>query len=300
MAQLLEKAYAKINLSLHITGQRADGYHTLDSLCVFAEAHDSISLSPGENTIEISGEFSSNLVADETNLVMRALSLFQQEQGETQQYNVHLQKRLPIASGIGGGSADAAAMLRLLNKKSRRPLSLDALNRLALRLGADVPMCIASEPCVVKGIGEVIRPVELFPKCWIVLINPLISISTPEVFKNLDHKSNPPMPAVNAGFESMDSLIDFLKRTRNDLQAAASYSVPEINIMHEAIASNESCLFSRMSGSGATVFGIFATKSAALSAQSDLRNRFKTYWVSASAVLSQSPTAATTATTSSA
>ncbi|WP_137156592.1 4-(cytidine 5'-diphospho)-2-C-methyl-D-erythritol kinase [Rhizobium sp. FKL33] len=257
-----EFAPAKINLALHVTGQRADGYHLLDSLVVFASAGDRVTFAPAERDgFSLSGRFGSLLSPNDSgNLALRARDALRTRAGEMDReaspVHIHLEKNLPIASGIGGGSADAAAALRGLNRFWGLGLATADLRELGLPLGADVPMCVESRPLVARGVGEDIKLVPDFPGLQILLVNPLVEVATPAIFKRLANKTNPPLslPAEGAG------LVDWvasLSLARNDLQPPAEQLAPEIPEAMALLSSTEP-LFARMSGSGATCFAIYA------------------------------------------
>ena len=245
---ILEAAPAKLNLALHVTGQRADGYHLLDSLVVFAAVGDVVQLDPGPLSLRIEGQFGAGLPLED-NLCLDAARLVGADAAIT------LVKNLPVASGIGGGSADAAAVLRGL---ARMGVALPAHPE---RLGADVPVCLASRPLRMRGVGEVLDAVPEMPDLHLVLVNPGVGISTPQIFKALASKDNPPLPRMPDRFD-LAGLVDYLKTCRNDLQAPAIALCPDVGEVLEALEA-EGALLARMSGSGATCFGIFADASAA-------------------------------------
>lgn len=243
-----EAAPAKLNLALHVTGQRADGYHLLDSLVVFAAAGDAVQLDPGPLSLRIDGQFGAGLSFDD-NLCLDAARMAGANAAIT------LTKNLPVASGIGGGSADAAAVLRGLARMGA------ALPDRPERLGADVPVCLASRPLRMRGVGEVLDPVPDMPDLHLVLVNPGVGISTPQIFKALVQKDNPPLPPLPDRFD-LAGLVDYLKTCRNDLQAPAEALCPAVTDVLAALRA-EGALLARMSGSGATCFGIFADAAAA-------------------------------------
>ena len=245
---ILEAAPAKLNLALHVTGQRADGYHLLDSLVVFAAVGDVVQLDPGPLSLRIEGQFGAGLPLED-NLCLDAARLVGADAAIT------LVKNLPVASGIGGGSADAAAVLRGM---ARMGVALPAHPE---RLGADVPVCLASRPLRMRGVGEVLDAVPEMPDLHLVLVNPGVGISTPQIFKALASKDNPPLPPMPDRFD-LAGLVDYLKTCRNDLQAPAIALCPDVGEVLEALEA-EGALLARMSGSGATCFGIFADASAA-------------------------------------
>ncbi len=269
--QVVEFAPAKINLTLHVTGRRADGYHLLDSLVVFAGVGDTVSLRPSDRlSLDIIGPQAAGLRADDDNLVLRAARLIG---GKAQ---LTLDKRLPVASGIGGGSADAAATLRGMARLTGRALPDAAA---VLGLGADVPVCLAGRPVRMTGVGEGLRPVLPLPACWLVLANPGVSVATPEVFRALASRSNPPMPDDLPTLATIHELAAFLRAQRNDLEAPARQLAPVIGEVIDALAGLPGCRLARMSGSGATCFGLFASEEEASRASAMLRLARPGWWV---------------------
>lgn len=262
MTERREFAPAKVNLALHVTGRRPDGYHLLDSLVVFCDVGDQITLSPGPLSLSISGPFGAGLAADDDNLCLRAARLA----GGTAR--ISLEKHLPVASGIGGGSADAAAVLRGFDARPEHPE----------QLGADVPVCLAGIPCRMEGLGEIITPLHALPALHLVLVNPGQALSTPAVFKALAQRDNPAMPQTLPAFSDSASLIQFLGSTRNDLQAPAITLLPVIQDVLTAIGETGAAL-TRMSGSGATCFGLFSDADAAAQAAAKLAARHPDWWV---------------------
>lgn len=272
--ETIEAAPAKINLALHVTGQRADGYHLLETLVTFTEAGDTIRIRDGDaDSFSISGPFGDLLRAGDggDNLVTRAKDLLRDALASTGQpappVAIHLEKNLPVASGIGGGSADAAATLRGLLRHWRAGIAPDALASMALALGADVPMCLESRSLIARGIGEDIEPLTDLPELAMVLANPLKATSTPEIFRRLQNKTNPPLPA-----SATIGWMDFLAQSRNDLQPPAQALLPEIGEII-GLLSQEGAALVRMSGSGATCFGIFHSLEAARKAETSLRKK---------------------------
>lgn len=261
---------AKVNLTLHVTGQRADGYHLLDSLVCFPNIGDQLRFSPADTmSLEILG--GAELPSDRNNLVMRAADAFL-DTG----HQITLDKALPVSSGIGGGSANAAAVIRYALKSSE-PVDLIAR---AANLGADVPVCIASTPQRFEGIGDVLTPVNIWPDGgYMLLVNPRVPVSTPAMFSALDSKTNPPMPAELPPFATLKALVDFIAKQRNDLQAPAIAAQPVISNVLDAIDTNQGCLITRMSGSGATCFGIFQDQADVLKAAAQIGSNHPDWWV---------------------
>lgn len=270
--ETIEAAPAKINLALHVTGQRADGYHLLETLVTFTEAGDVICIrDAAADSFSISGPFGDLLSDGGDNLVTRARDMLRDALTLTGQpsrhVGIHLEKNLPLASGIGGGSADAAATLRGLLRHWGAKIAPENLASLALELGADVPMCLASRPLIARGIGEDIEVLTDLPELAMVLANPLKAVSTPEIFRRLQNKVNPHLPA-----HSTMGWMDFLAQSRNDLQPPAQSLLPEIGEM-TGLLSEEGAALVRMSGSGATCFGIFHSFDAAQNAETSLRKK---------------------------
>ena len=283
-----EPAPAKVNLALHVVGRREDGFHLLHTLCVFTELADLVSAAPARNDrLHVSGPFGADLPTGRSNLVVRALEKFRARFPDhlPDGIEIHLEKHLPIAAGLGGGSADAAALLRVLARMCEKPVADSEIFALAATLGADVPMCLLSQPCEVTGIGENITPLPAFPHMHLVLVNPLEQIATPDVFRRLEHKHNAPMPDLPEPLDRAALLSLWLADTRNDLEPPAIELVPAIATIVDAIATTSGCVTARMSGSGATCFGLYGSAAAAHQAAHDLREKFSGYWVAATPLL---------------
>jgi 4-diphosphocytidyl-2-C-methyl-D-erythritol kinase len=257
-----EYAPAKINLHLHVVGRRADGYHLLDSLVVFAGIGDRLTVSPSDQlTLSVTGPFAAGLAAEADNLVLRAARALADRAGVQATGALVLEKNLPVASGIGGGSADAAAALRLLCRFWR--LDPDLPGQLATGLGADVPVCVTGAPALMSGIGEILAPAPPLPVAGIVLVNPGVAVSTPSVFRARVGGFSDPVRFPGHGWRDAGSLAAALLTTRNDLEPPARLLMPAIGDVLDALAAIPGCLLTRMSGSGATCFGLFATPQAA-------------------------------------
>ncbi|WHA40689.1 4-(cytidine 5'-diphospho)-2-C-methyl-D-erythritol kinase [Agrobacterium larrymoorei] len=278
--ETIEAAPAKINLALHVTGQREDGYHLLEMLVTFTEAGDVLRVTDADaDRFSISGPFAQVLKdADpDSNLVLKARDLLRahlQEGGTaTPPVSIHLEKNLPIASGIGGGSADAAAILRGLMRHWNVQVYSDSLSEMALKLGADVPMCLASTPLIARGIGEELTLLPNFPKLSLVMVNPLQAVSTPAIFRLLESKNNAPLPAL-----ADDDWLSMLGALRNDLQPPAMRLLPQIQDVLSLLEAN-GAEFVRMSGSGATCFGLFPSWEQAQAAAARLREQQPEWYV---------------------
>lgn len=269
-----EFAAAKVNLSLHVTGRRSDGYHLLDSLVCFADVGDRVRATPSADlTLAITGAEAAGLTAGPDNLVLRAARAMGQGAA------LVLDKRLPQASGIGGGSADAAATLRLLARMTGAPLPDPAA---VLRLGADVPVCLAGRVCRMQGVGERLAPAPPLPPVWAVLANPRVAVPTPQVFAALQSRDNPPMPDRLPPWPDARALAAWLAATaRNDLEPAAIATAPAIGATLAALAALPGALLARMSGSGATCLALFAVADAAQAAAADLARLHPGWWVAA-------------------
>ncbi|MGL4319501.1 MAG: 4-(cytidine 5'-diphospho)-2-C-methyl-D-erythritol kinase [Paracoccaceae bacterium] len=274
---ITEFAPAKINLCLHVTGRRADGYHLLDSLVVFAGVGDSVSVKLADHlSLAITGPMAANLPITDDNLVLRAARAFGAGQGAA----ITLDKHLPVASGIGGGSADAAATLRALTRLWGAALPA------ALPLGADVPVCLSGKPARMQGIGDHISFLpHALPPVWVVLANPMVAVPTPAVFAALTSHENPPMTAIPASADAV-SMANWLSQTRNDLEPAAIKVAPVIANVKAAIGATDHCLLARMSGSGATCFGLYGRAADAANAARTLRKQAPAWWVSEAQLLS--------------
>lgn len=276
---MTELAPAKINLCLHVTGQRPDGYHLLDSLVVFAGLGDRITVVADAGlALRVVGPQAAGLSAGEDNLVLRAARAFAGDRGAA----ITLDKQVPVASGIGGGSADAAATLRALARLWQLPLP-DAATVLAL--GADVPVCLAGRPVRMRGIGDALTDVPPMPPAWLVLVNPGVAVATPAVFRGLTHKANPALPEVPA-FPDAQAMARWLTGQRNDLEPVAEALMPVIGTARQALAAQPGCLLARMSGSGATCFGLFAGQTQAGAARDAIRAAQVGWWVEAAPMLS--------------
>jgi 4-diphosphocytidyl-2-C-methyl-D-erythritol kinase len=274
-------ARAKINLYLHITGRRADGYHLLDSLIVFAETGDEIALEPSDRvSLTIDGPFGAGLDNGPDNLVLRAAHALRDLTGARAGAAIRLTKNLPVASGIGGGSADAAATLAGLCGLWDVAPGRAALLQVAAGLGADVPVCLDGAPSFVGGIGEDLAPARGLPRSWLLLANPGIATPTPAVFKarqgpfsNPARWSEPP--------RDFDEFVARLRNCSNDLTEAAISVTPVIREVLVALAGLPSCALARLSGSGATCFGLFGDEASARAAEATLRTAQPTWWVTA-------------------
>ncbi|MCA0434513.1 MAG: 4-(cytidine 5'-diphospho)-2-C-methyl-D-erythritol kinase [Proteobacteria bacterium] len=273
---IVEQARAKINLALHVLGRRADGYHELDSAVAFADVGDVLHLEPAQATsLTIHGPFAAGLSADAGNLVLKAAAALVQC-APVGPVRIVLEKNLPVASGIGGGSADAAAALRGLMRLNDIRLAPDQLVKLALSLGADVPVCLQQGFCRMTGIGETITPMDGLPARFIVLANPLAACSTQAVFAAL---------GLRAGERFAEPLDPQQPASwRNDLQEPAVRALPVIADVLAALTQERGLSDIRMSGSGATCFGLAASRPVADAAAARLSAQNPQWWVRAASL----------------
>jgi 4-diphosphocytidyl-2-C-methyl-D-erythritol kinase len=277
---LREFAPAKINLFLHVLGRREDGYHHLESLVSFADIGDELSLEPDDAaSLDVSGPFSSGL-GGETNLVMKAVRAFCANFGRVKTGRFHLVKNLPVASGIGGGSSDAAAALRLLAGANGIPLSDRRLLDAARTLGADVPVCLdPGAPRLMQGIGHELGNRLHGFRYPAVLVNPGMPVETRPVFEALGLRPGDRFAAEKpAPITGVTCGLHLLESTRNDLEAPAIRLVPEIAEVLAALRASPECQFARMSGSGATCFAIFGTIAGAENAVGAMRRNQPDWW----------------------
>ncbi len=277
-------APAKINLYLHIIGQRANGLHILDSLIAFADIHDTLCIeASSELSLEIDGPFANQLTTEPDNIVLQAArglaSLCDVNRGA----QLKLTKNLPVASGIGGGSSNAAAALKgLIQLWGVQPNDQDLLG-LALELGADVPACLNGKTAFMSGIGEKITETEPVPVCSLVLVNSGPAVSTPSVFKTRAKSQSTFSKPRRFDFSpnNLTEFVSILKTCRNDLDQAAQVLCPEIAEVLGALEESQGSLLTRMSGSGATCFALFANPEDATTAKLGLIQRHPDWWVKA-------------------
>jgi 4-diphosphocytidyl-2-C-methyl-D-erythritol kinase len=269
-----EAAPAKLNLALHVRARRPDGYHALETLFVFAEVGDTVAWEAdapdGAFSLTIDGPFAAALGEDPDNLVTRAARTLAGAAGVARGARLRLTKRLPVASGLGGGSSDAAATLRLLNRVWRLGMGPDALARLALALGADAPACVLARPLRGEGRGERLEPVD-FGGAWAVLANPGVAVPTGPVFRAWDGVDRGPLARGDAMRAALAG--------RNDLETPATTLAPEVAIALAALAALPGVDLARMSGSGATCFALFADAFAAEAAAAALARDRPDWWV---------------------
>jgi 4-diphosphocytidyl-2-C-methyl-D-erythritol kinase len=281
---IVDAALAKINLYLHVTGKRADGYHLLDSLVVLADIGDQITATPSDIlSLNYTGPFANGLPPAKSNLVLHAAERLKDAFSVSTGAALTLNKALPVASGIGGGSADAAATLRALCKLWHLDITHPKVADLALLLGADVPVCLRGQSAIMRGIGEDIRPVDHLPPLSLILINPGVEVSTPAVFKaRTSAFSN--LVEIPGTFNDASAFHAFLKTTQNDLEPPAMGLQPIIGDVLEALRALPGVVLARMSGSGATCFGIVDNVDAARTGAHSLSASHPRWWVQATSV----------------
>ncbi len=270
-------ARAKVNLWLNVVGRRADGFHLLDSLVAFTDLADEIEVVPAPDlSLEIVGPGAAALEGEDVsgNLVLKAARLLAGRAGVAPRVALRLTKRIPVAAGLGGGSADAAATLRALVDLWRVAMPEEELFDLAASLGADVPMCLAGRPAVATGIGERLAPAPRLPDCAILLVNPGVALPTPAVFRARSGDFSVGLP-VAAGWPDLASFASDLARRGNDLTQAAISVRPEVADVLDRLRRSDGICHAAMSGSGATCFGLYASIGAARRAASQLPD---TWW----------------------
>jgi len=277
-------APAKINLYLHVTGRRDDGFHLLDSLVAFAGIHDTLTIAPADSlSLTVDGPFACELEDEPDNLVLQAARALARLAGVSDGARLSLNKRLPLASGIGGGSADAAATLKGLVRLWNIQPDARALQELALSLGADVPVCLSGRAAFIGGIGEDLTPAPELPAASLVLVNPGTRLSTPAVFKahaDLGGKNSKP-GRFDYAPKDFPELVAILKSRGNDLAPAALKMAPVIGDVLAALEACSGAMMARMSGSGATCFALFADPGEAAAATMKLAQEQTQWWVRA-------------------
>jgi 4-diphosphocytidyl-2-C-methyl-D-erythritol kinase len=282
--QIRETARAKVNLTLAVLGRRADGYHDLESLVTFADVADRVRLTPGRDCrIAVSGPFAHAITG--ANLLETALALLREADPGLVLGAVELEKHLPVAAGLGGGSADAAALLRAVRSANPEREGAVAWHALAARLGADVPVCLAGRPALIRGIGDRIEPSPGAagpPPIAAVLVNPRVPLPTARVFQALGARGAagrgmPPTP--RDAFRDLGALVGYMRAVGNDLEQPAISLLPVVAQMKAALAAQDGCLVAAMSGSGPTCFGLFAADAPATRGAAALAGAHPDWWV---------------------
>jgi 4-diphosphocytidyl-2-C-methyl-D-erythritol kinase len=290
MPALIEEGRAKVNLSLRVIGRRVDGYHDLESVVAFADCADQLTLEPGGAlTLATTGPLASACGDVADNLVLKAATLLAEAVPGLKLGAFALEKVLPVAAGIGGGSADAAAALRLLARLNDLKLDDARLRQVALKTGADVPVCLLSRACDMTGVGEQLLPLEL-PTMPCVMVNPRVPVATKDVFQALGLRNGELLvgasdvikaPAWPDEGASVADWVDVLAAVANDLEAPAIRIEPVIGEVQEALRASAGIKLARMSGSGATCFAIFDDIAAARAAAEIIRREHPGWWVHA-------------------
>lgn len=274
------RAHAKINLFLHVGAKRDDGYHALQSLVAFTDAGDDLHFAAAAGlNLTIEGPFAAGLSAGADNLVIKAAKALDPRGGAA----ITLTKNLPVASGIGGGSADCAAALRGLSGLWSLEYDTLALQKIGADLGSDVPVCVTCRPQWMEGRGEVLTELPSLPETPIVLVNPGVGVPTGKVFAALQSRRGVDLPLPPA-FHALGDLVSYLKDTANDLETPARQIAPEVDAVLTAIA-GEGAVLTRMSGSGATCFGLFDSKIVAEAAARVLKSAHPGWWVCATRLI---------------
>jgi len=277
---LSTRAPAKINLTLHVLGRREDGYHELESLVAFAGTGDSVGLVPGDALdLEASGPHAAEAGAAGDNLILKAARLLAERRPGLRTGAFRLIKRLPVAAGIGGGSSDAAAALRLLARLNGIPLADPVLREAARLTGADVPVCLEPRARMMRGVGERLGPALPLPSLFAVLANPRVPVETPAVFRALALEPGEPLVGAPHPAVGDPPLIEALRRARNDLEPPACRVQPVVAEALDLIGRTPGCRLARMSGSGATVFGLYDDGRAAAAAARSLARERPDWWV---------------------
>jgi 4-diphosphocytidyl-2-C-methyl-D-erythritol kinase len=277
-----ELARAKINLTLSVRGRRADGYHALESLVTFAVLSDIVTIEVhADDRLTVSGTFAREIGGE--NLLTRTMALLRDAEPRLRIGSVHLQKEVPVAAGLGGGSADAAALLRLVRRANRELAGDVRWLEIAARLGADVPVCFADRPALMWGIGEQMALLPSFPALHAVLINPRVALATASVFAALragPASTEAPAPTVPALPDRSD-VLGYMRARGNDLEPAAIELLPQIAEIEALLAAQPDCQLAAMSGSGPTCFGIFPTGDSARRAAASIAQDKPEWWVEA-------------------
>ncbi|GAC1618339.1 MAG: 4-(cytidine 5'-diphospho)-2-C-methyl-D-erythritol kinase [Bradyrhizobium sp.] len=290
MPALIEQGRAKVNLSLRVMGRRVDGYHDLESVVAFADCADRLSLTPGaELSLQTTGPMAQACGTAADNLVFKSAQLLGERVPGLKLGEFILDKALPVAAGIGGGSADAAAALRLLARANDLALDDPRLIEVARLTGADVPVCLASRACVMTGIGETLQPLAL-PKIPCVMINPRVPVATQDVFKALGLRHGQLLvgvtdviraPAWPEKGASVEDWVEALAASSNDLEAPAMRLHPVIGEVLAALSATNGAWLARMSGSGATCFAIYENTAEAQRASQRVQLDHPGWWVHA-------------------
>lgn len=271
-------APAKINLFLHVTGKRANGYHDLQSLVAFADFGDEVEITPTEK-FSFTIHNAPILLGNDNNLVTHAARTLARALNKKLNLAISLTKNIPMGAGLGGGSADAAATIKGLLEYWNATLPVDTLKDILISLGADVPVCYHAHACYFKGVGEILTPLyHPFPTLNAVLVYPSAHCDTAEIFKNFGAEVSPAI-GLPTSFQNEGELFDFLEHQKNDLTTPALQKIPTIKEVLALLEQQENCVLSRMSGSGSCCFALFKTKDAANVAEINIQNQKPSWWV---------------------
>ncbi len=282
--RLVERAPAKINLTLHVVGRRADGWHELESLVAFTRGGDTLSLTPaGAASLVVEGPTASASGDPDDNLVIRVTRALAGNVAGLRVGAFHLLKRLPVAAGVGGGSSDAAAALRLLARLNGLSMDDTRVAAAARDTGADVPVCLAARARMMSGVGDRLGPPLALPPLPALVVNPGVPLETRTVFGRMDlspgwRNAAAAHPVVTGG-QSLDALLATLKRGRNDMEDAAGVLAPVVSSVLAVIGAAPGCRIARMSGSGATCFGLFTDCRAVARARKAILRAHPDWWV---------------------
>jgi 4-diphosphocytidyl-2-C-methyl-D-erythritol kinase len=280
-----ELARAKINLTLTVHGRRADGYHELESLVTFAGIHDVVTLAPGDaGGVAVAGPFARYISGE--NLLIRALGLLRQVDRGLRLEPVRLEKNLPVAAGLGGGSADAAALLRAVRRANPHSAPDFPWEEIAARLGADVPVCFGDRPALVCGVGHDVVPVRSLPPMQVVLVNPGVPLPTARVFAALEADPAPSSGTRPAPPElpRLEDLLGYMRARGNGLERAATGLLPVIGEVKAALEALLDCRLAAMSGSGPSCFGIYGDRESARRAGDSIAAAHPGWWVKSTAL----------------
>lgn len=287
-------APAKVNLFLHVGDRRPDGYHELLSLVVFASCGDTVTIGPGSggaSQLHVTGPAAAGLDASPSNLVLRAEAALREwaagKGHPVSAVNIGLEKHLPLASGLGGGSTDAAATLLALAEYWSLPVAPADLRTLGRRIGADVPVCLRAATTLMSGDGDRLDEVPALPGFGLVLVNPRVEVQTARVFAALGVRTGTWPVRFPARADNLRDFVAWLDRTSNDLAPAAKMIAPEVMWAEQALVASTGCLLARMSGSGATCFGIYPTIEAARTAAREIAQARPQWWVMPAALFGQ-------------
>ncbi|MGO9547732.1 MAG: 4-(cytidine 5'-diphospho)-2-C-methyl-D-erythritol kinase [Rhodomicrobium sp.] len=278
-----EQARAKVNLTLHVLGKRPDGYHELESLVVFADLCDELAFVPAPaDSLSLQGPFAG--AVDGENLVLKAKRIAADWLGRGIFGDFSLQKNIPVAAGLGGGSSDAAAAIRILFRVLGNPAGAEAFIERAAAVGADVPVCLYNRAAWMRGLGERVTPAAHVAALPAILVNPRVKLSTAEVFKRLGAAPYQPgegvsFPLGDADFKTPESAAACLAHGRNDLEKPATALEPAVERALDALRRQEGCLLARLSGSGPTCFGLFPTQAMAEKAAEEIASTYPSWWV---------------------